>query len=166
VTLPLLLPTARLARLLVSSGPSAWSLSDPARLAVGDALGGSSMVAPAGVMRERIRPGTAIYVLGDPVVYRVLGARQGVEMNGWGPEVMSPRMWREIVRELDRSRPEWVFVQSEYQRDVDAAPEVGTLLRRWYQVLDVPGAGGTWWRTDRPGIAPPTPDGNQVAVTA
>lgn len=166
LAVPPAVPVARLTGLLVAGGPSVWSLSDASRLAVGDALGGSPMVSPAGLMRERVRPGTAIYVLGDPVVYRVLSARQGIEMNGWGPEIMSPRMWREIARELDRSRPEWIFVQAEYQADVDTAPDVAAVLRRWYRVVDVPGGGGTWWHTDSPGGPPPTPDGNRLALAA
>jgi hypothetical protein len=141
-----------------------WSLSDGARLAVGDRIGGSPMVERAAVMRGDVRPGSAIYVLGDPVVYRVLGASQAIEMNGWGPEIMSDRMWDEVVRELDRSRPEWVFVQEDYQPYVDRRPALLRLLGAAYRPVESPGAGGRWWRTDEPARPAPSPGGNQLAV--
>ncbi len=160
-----LLPAPRIVRLvtaLTTSPPGGAPFSDPARLAVGDRIGGSPMVAAASVMHSTIPAGTAIYVLGDPVVYRVLGARQAIEMNGWGPEIMSPRMWAEILRELRRSRPEWVFVESGYQRDIDRAPGLLPFLHQTYTA--VPRPGGVWWHTTRIGTLAPTADGNQVAA--
>ncbi len=151
-------------RLVAAGSAQGWSLADPVRLAVGDRIGGSFMVAPAMTMRGTVQPGTAVYVLGDPVVYRVLGTRQAIEMNGWGPEVMSPRMWDETVRELDRSRPQWVFVQSDYQGNVDRVPALVALLRSAYIEVPSRSAGGRWWRTDEPGTPSPSPEGNLLAT--
>jgi hypothetical protein len=161
---PLLPGTVRLVVALASAGPARWSLADGDRLAIGDRISGSPIVGPALRMRRTVRPGTAIHVFGDPLVYRLLGARPAIEMNGWGPEIMSERMWAETVRELDRSRPEWVFVQVTYQPDVDRVPALVTLLHRDYAPVAVEGAGGTWWRTSAPGSPAPSPEGNQLAA--
>lgn len=151
-------------RLVAAGSAQGWSLSDRVRLAVGDRIAGSPVVAAAATMHDVVPPGTPLYVLGDPVVYRVLGGRQAIEMNGWGPEIMSPRMWREVVRELDRSRPEWIFVQGEYQSYVDGVPALVALLRSAYAPVPVASANGQWWRTDAPGPPAPAPEGNLLAA--
>jgi hypothetical protein len=165
VTAAALMPLAPgVLRLVAAASSQGWSLSDRSRLAAGDRIGRSPLVGEVATMRETVRPGTPMYVLGDPVVYRVLGGRQAIEMNGWGPEIMSPRMWRETVRELERSRPEWVFVEADYQRDVDRVPALLALLRSAYTA--VPSAttsAGTWWRTTAPGSPAPSPEGNRLA---
>ena len=160
--LPLAAPLVTLTRALAADGP-ALDLGDARRLAVGDRIGGSPMVGPAAVMRSTIPPGTAIYVLGDPVVYRVLGARQAIEMNGWGPEIMSPRMWSETLRELRRSRPEWVFVEQDYQSYIDRAPGVTAFLSQAYTATTPLGAEGVWWHTATPGRPAPSVEGNLLA---
>ena len=85
-------------------------------------------------------------------------------MNGWGPEIMSDRMWNETIRELDRSRPEWVFVQQDYQQYVDRRPVLLHLLASAHRPVESTGTGGQWWQTDEPAQPAPSPEGNQLAA--
>jgi hypothetical protein len=119
-----------------------------------------------------ITDGTApIFVIGDPLWYVRLGRAQAVECNGWSPELASSDQWRELERELRRSRPRAIFVNRAAGGEVEAgAPGILGLLATGYRVVSIRPGGdddagaGTWWLTDEPGPPTPTDDGNQLAA--
>jgi hypothetical protein len=70
-------------------------------------------------------------------------------------------VWRELTRELTRSRPSFIFVDPSYAAVLAATPDaagVRDLLAGQYQVF-ARTADGTWYRTPVPGSPVPAPDG-------
>jgi hypothetical protein len=100
-------------------------------------------------------PRDPILVIGDPIYYLLLHRTQAVELNGWSAEQQLPVEWRESTREIERSRPQWVFIGLGNLNLVRAhAPAILTFLGANYRVYRSTSAtyeSGTWWVTDRPG---------------
>jgi hypothetical protein len=150
-------------RLLVTAGrvPS-WGLGQDARNARDFVLTDEHPDQDVAPVRSQIRPGSAIFVLGHPQPYQLLGAREAVEISGWSVTLMPDPVWAELDRELARSRPEWVFVENDDLADLPRRlPRMLGLLAGQYQrVADVPR--GVWYRTTTPGAPSGTPGDNRL----
>lgn len=140
-----------------------WGLGVAARDARDEVLIGESANADVAPVRASIRPGESVYVLGHPQPYRLLGAREAIEVVGWGSVLQPARVWRERERELLRSRPQWLFVEADLRTTVkQLAPQLDTLIDTSYR----PAAAaprGTWYRTDSPGQPSGIPGDNRLA---
>ena len=99
----------------------------------------------AAPVRSMVRPGQAIYVLGDPRIYDLLGAHEAIEITGSAGGLMPPRVWTERDRELVRSRPEFVFLEAGALDDLATlSPGLAAVLRnRYREVARTPG--GAWY---------------------
>jgi len=117
-------------------------------------------------VRGLVRPGEAIYVFGQPQLYTELGTYEALEITGWAATLMPERVWRERDRELVRSRPRLVFVDASIADAVrDHSPGFTAMLAASYRrVGSTPG--GTWYRTDRPGVPAGVPGDNRLTTTA
>ena len=117
-------------------------------------------VEAAGLVAGKIPPGTQIYVLGDPRIIALLHAVPGAEVAGWSA-ALPPIVWAELTRELDRSRPRFVFADGRDWSYAIAGRPVFHLLATQYRVI-ARSADGTWYETDHPGQPLPEPGGNQM----
>jgi hypothetical protein len=73
-------------------------------------------------------------------------------------------VWSERDRELVRSRPRWVFVETDMHGLVtQLAPGFSRLLRTSYRPVATAGR-GTWYRTDAPGTPARIPGDNRLAA--
>jgi len=105
---------------------------------------------------------STVYVLGNPLYYDRLGATQAIPINGWATEQISPRIWSELIRELEVTRPRLILVEGAgSQPAVPArAPALLTFIAAHYHPIRTSPAsdpsGVTWYQSDdlRPG--PPT----------
>ena len=110
-----------------------------------------------------MRPGDAVFVFGLPLIYEQLDAREAVEITGWASTLMPERVWRERDRELVRSRPRLVFVDSSIADAVrDHSPGFVAMLAADYRVVATTPT-GVWYRTDRPGTPAGVPGDNRLA---
>jgi len=163
----LALPLARGPVGVARVAPGGLSLSMSARLARDERLSDGGARAQAAPVIGRVPAGEPIYVLGDPRIYLWTSTRQAVEVHGWSPELSPDRVWRELDRELQRSRPALVYIDAFSAPYLIAhAPGVDAMLRSSYRVLATvpmadgsPGVAGTWWQTSQPGRAVPATDG-------
>jgi hypothetical protein len=121
----------------------------------------SQDVAP---VRAMIHPGDTMYVLGHPQPYQLLGHQEAIEISGWGSILQPAPVWRERDRELVRTRPRWLFIETQMRPDLQTlAPRFSALLTQTYRpVATTPR--GTWYRTDRPGPPSAAPGDNRLAA--
>jgi hypothetical protein len=152
------------AKLVLAGADRPWGLDDVSRIGRNEPGPPTTPQRIAATVADQVAPGDQIYVMGDPAVMTLLHATQGVQIAGWSMPMMPPIVWDELARELDRSRPRLVFVDSRKAwatvRDGDAA-EVFGLLEQQYRVLSST-ADGTWYETDDPGSPLPEPGGNRM----
>jgi hypothetical protein len=92
------------------------------------------------------RPDESLMVLGDPTYQLVAGAPSPVRHNGWSPELYTAAQLAELTADLERVRPDVVFVTA---LNVDVVPqrmpEVARLLATSYErVRSTPV--GDWYR--------------------
>jgi hypothetical protein len=151
-------------RLLFATGQvPTWGLGEADRNARDEVLiheYPSQDVAP---VRGKIRPGDSVYVIGHPQPYQLLHVEEAIEIAGWGSKLQPSLVWRERDRELVRSRPLWVFIETEMSRDVEQlAPRFTTVLAVDYRRIATTPR-GIWYRNDRPGIPAGVPGDNQLA---
>jgi hypothetical protein len=159
--LVLLLPLVRVPLAIRHAPPGTMlGLSEADRIRRGEALPpvASYPVEAAALMAGKVKPGTQIYVLGDPRITTLLHAVQGAEISGWTTD-LPPPAWTELTRELQRSRPRFFYMES---RDWGpGAQGIRALLAQQYKVV-AHAPDGTWYQTDRPGSPVPEPGGNQL----
>ncbi len=75
----------------------------------------------------------SIYVMGNPLIYNIHGARQSIPINGWGLEVFTPRDWTRMISELKSSNPQAIFIASYYQIHIDEkGPEIHEFIASQY----------------------------------
>jgi hypothetical protein len=55
-----------------------------------------------------------IYICGDPLYYLLSGRQQAIALNGWALEYLLPEQWTSLIAQLDRARPGYIFVSTEY----------------------------------------------------
>lgn len=163
LALPLLVFPARLLPAAASEG---FSLSVDARRAIAQHLSEQQRKVDQIVANRPPQLGAddSVYVFSDPQIYLDLGARQAIEMNGWSPDQATPEMWTETLRELERSRPRFIYVENSFLSYLSRSkPEILTFLDRQYSRIPSPGdPNGTWWQTESPGRSAPTPEGNRL----
>ncbi len=142
-----------------SGGPAGLDLT--ARVTRADNGPAAAALRAANEVASRVPPRSPVYVFGDPRILLLLNARQGAEITGWSMEMQPASVWRELDRELTRSRPPFVFVDPTFADVLAGTPEAAgvlDLLARQYQVF-ARTAEGTWYLTLRPGSPIPAPDG-------
>jgi hypothetical protein len=91
--------------------------------------------------------GSAVYVLGDPLILYLGDAAQAVPVNGWSPEYWTGEIWDWVIGDLEAAVPEHVFIS-----DVNAvlaaerSPAFLGLIDRLYErSAETPS--GTWYRS-------------------
>ncbi len=100
------------------------------------------------------RPGP-IYVIGDALVMPLAHRAQAIPLIGSSPEMLPPSTWREMVRELRKATPPYVFVQDGWQMLIDRnSREMRAFLDGHYRVLGRT-AQGTWYEELHPQPAEP-----------
>jgi hypothetical protein len=160
----LLLPSMRGPQRLLFAAPDvpSWGLGVADRNARDEVLISEYAGRDVAPVRALVRPGASMYVIGHPQPYQLLGTREAIEVSGWGAATQPPRVWAERDRELVRSRPEWVFVESDMVPLVrSSAPRFAAVLEESYRkVASAPR--GTWYRTDAPGTPSGIPGDNRL----
>lgn len=86
---------------------------------------------------------TTVYVYGDPRMYRWLGKKQPIAIIGWSPQMQTPTVWNEQIRELKCARPDLVFVSQ--ATDELHEPSLDGFLSSDYRELGS-ASQGMWWR--------------------
>jgi hypothetical protein len=166
VLVALALPPLRQPAHLLAGGSHSWGLDVAARTA----RSGEEVPTPAeraaAVVSGRVRPQEQIYVIGDPTVMLLLGARQGVEVTGWSLEMLPSSVWAELTRELNRSRPRLVYVEDVYRQLIARSGSEGQALQGVFDRYDVVSdtADGIWYETSQPGIPLPASGGAQCML--
>ncbi len=75
----------------------------------------------------------SVYVMGDPLIYVILDARQAIPIHGWSLEFFSPPDWAKLVAQLESNDAQAIFLTSGYQNLVDEkAPEIRDFLASRY----------------------------------
>lgn len=93
---------------------------------------------------ERSRPGD-IFVFGDPLYFSFSGRLPAVRLNGWSPEVMLSDQWTELLADLDRARPIYVFLQDDQLSMIeDRGPAVLDFVEDNYATIAKTEM-GTWY---------------------
>jgi hypothetical protein len=116
-----------------------WSWSDAYRAADADLE----------VLRNgRVLPGP-LYVFGDPVLLLRAHRPQPIPIQGWGPEFLDARAWRELDSDLRSTVPSYIIVD-DYVRSVIRRryPAIIDWIESRYDVAFV-GASGTWYAYPR-----------------
>jgi hypothetical protein len=163
----LLLPMLRgPQRLLFAIGevPS-WGLGEDARLNRDLVLTSQQgLQQDARLVAGVVTPGEPIYVIGDPRLYQLLRARQAIEISGWAVSLMPEPVWHERDRELVRSQPAVIYVESSQAQNVATrSPGLAAMLQRSYAVI-ARGVSGVWYVTDDPGTPSGVPGDNRLHV--
>ena len=112
--------------------------------------------------RSVIGPVSTVYVLGNPLYYDRLGATQAIPINGWATEQITPRIWTELIRELEVTRPRLILVEGAGSQPTvpSHAPGLLTFIAANYHPIRTSPAsdpsGVTWYQSDDPRPGPPT----------
>jgi hypothetical protein len=143
LTVPMLRGPGTMA--LTASGHP-WGLDQRSRIARGQDLDPVThpltMAAP---VAGRVPAGSKVAVLGDPRILMLLHAEQATAVSGWSLHQMPASVWTELGAEMERSQPQFVFVDA---RDWGQSPSAGlyALLRRQYRTIDVT-PDGSWYES-------------------
>lgn len=98
-----------------------------------------------------------IFVWGNPLLYHVSGRGQATAINGWLTIFTIDEQWPVLVEQLREARPEYIFVEREYDRYIGA---VGAPFLEFIESHYTPHASsdvGDWFALapDSPGSAAP-----------
>jgi hypothetical protein len=151
----LAVPLLRGPYLLVRAAPGfgSWALTDAASWQRDTQLSVDPSPSESAPVRDLIAPGTAIYVFGEPRIYRRLDARQAVAVEGWSAAMLPPVAWAELSRELRAARPAFVYVDHDSAGYLPgSAPLLDRALRADYDVVARTDR-GVWYRAHSPGSA-------------
>jgi len=148
--------------LLSGAAPVGLDLASRVARAPGAAQPGGP-AAVAALVRREVAPGTPAVVLGDQRVLELLGSRPGTEVFGVSLWLMPDDVLVELARELDRSRPAWLYVEAGEQdrisrRGSPGARALADVLAGRYR-RQVGTDTGAWFRAVTPGPALPQPGG-------
>ncbi|MFI7588701.1 hypothetical protein ACIB24_16650 [Spongisporangium articulatum] len=163
--LALIVPTAHVPLdILNAPAGDRFGVSERARIVRGQGLPpmATRPVAAAALMAGRIPPGTPVFILGDPRIATLLQTVPATEISGWTIG-LPDGVWAELGRELNRTRPRFVYVDARDWSSVrqGAGAPVFDLLAERYRVVAA-NAQGTWYETSDVGIPLPEPGGNQL----
>lgn len=151
-------------RLIANAGDiEAWGLGEDARNARDFVLLGERHDLEVVDVRDRISPGTPVYVFGHAQVYELVDAVPAIAISGWDVDSKPSRVWRELDRELELARPAWIYIEHGYHGLIaDRAPRLDGMLQTDYH-LAATGRRGDWFRTDEPGRPCGVPCDNRLA---
>jgi hypothetical protein len=85
-----------------------------------------------------------VYFIGDPVFYLVSDRAQAVPLVGWIPEVLLPEQWVELVAQIHRAKPPYLYLDAQDQSYVpesfvrSLSPDYQVLrskLGTWYELV-------------------------------
>ncbi len=77
-----------------------------------------------------------VYVLGDPLIYYLLGKGQAVPLNGWSPEWFLHEQWVELAQQLESKRPQYIFVDNANRTILsEKGQDITVVLSKHYRKL-------------------------------
>lgn len=77
-----------------------------------------------------------IYVAGDPSIYYFSGRTQATILRGWALEYFLSEQWLALIKQLDSSKPPYIFIDYEPQAIIkDKFPNLLEFVEQKYQIL-------------------------------
>jgi hypothetical protein len=69
--------------------------------------------------RSPRRPGD-IFVMGEPIIYHMVGRYQGIPLIGWITELLLEKQWPELINQIQSAQLPYIFIET----DVISSPEI------------------------------------------
>lgn len=86
-----------------------------------------------------------IFIYGDPLYYLLSGRNQAIALNGWDLELLLPEQWTQLIEQLTRVFPPYIFVSTYYFDTVkNRSPKAAQFIEKNYRVLRRSNA-GIWY---------------------
>ncbi|MBE9034787.1 glycosyltransferase family 39 protein [aff. Roholtiella sp. LEGE 12411] len=86
-----------------------------------------------------------IFIIGDPSLYYLSGRNQATSLNGWSVELFVPQQWTELLKELDSSKPAYIFIHNTYKSMIkEKSPKMLEFLEQKYRIEHQSNR-GTWY---------------------
>jgi len=77
-----------------------------------------------------------IFVAGDPSIYYLSGRTQATSLNAWSLELFLSEQWPQLLKELDLSKPPYIFISNDYQPLIKKeCPKILELIEKKYHIL-------------------------------
>ncbi len=77
-----------------------------------------------------------IYVAGDPSIYYFSGRNQATILRGWALEYFLSEQWSALIKQLDSSKPPYIFIDYEPQAIIkEKFPNMLEFVEQKYQIL-------------------------------
>ncbi|QHG17531.1 hypothetical protein [Nostoc sp. ATCC 53789] len=77
-----------------------------------------------------------IYVAGDPSIYYFSGRNQATILRGWALEYFLSEQWSALIKQLDSSKPPYIFIDYEPQAIIkEKFPNLLEFVEQKYQIL-------------------------------
>ncbi|MEH2325168.1 MAG: glycosyltransferase family 39 protein [Nostoc sp.] len=87
----------------------------------------------------------AIFVAGDPSIYYLSGRTQATSLNAWSLELFLSEQWPQLLKELDSSKPPYIFITNQYKTLIqESFPKIIELIEKRYHILSKTNY-GTWY---------------------
>lgn len=87
-----------------------------------------------GFIETELEPDDTLHVFGDPLILMISGRTDAIPINGWAPQTWSPEMWRKILEQLRRAKPDWVYMTGYVARlATHHFPELMDYMRAEYE---------------------------------
>ena len=81
-------------------------------------------------------PGS-IWVAGNPLFYYLSGRSQAVQINGWVLELLLPEQWSDLIKQLRKNRPVYIFFDVGYVKLVpNLSPEIVNFIKKNYSIVN------------------------------
>lgn len=78
-----------------------------------------------------------IYVLGDPILYRLTKRDQAIPTSGWSWDRFPESMWARLVPELVAAKPVYIFIEpNAYELIHQRCPQAETFILQNYEEVD------------------------------
>ncbi|MGF1933686.1 MAG: glycosyltransferase family 39 protein [Nostoc sp. ChiQUE02] len=86
-----------------------------------------------------------IFVAGDPSIYYLSARTQATSLNAWSLELFLSEQWPQLLRELDLSKPPYIFISNNYQTLIkEKFPKILELIDKRYHILSK-ATDGIWY---------------------
>lgn len=106
----------------------------------------STILKDTAFLSQPNQPVTAIYILGNPLYYYLSGRNQATVLGGWSPQFFLPEQWQQLIAELDREAPPYLFIGPEHlQITKERSPATLDFINQHYTVLKTSDA-GIWYQ--------------------
>jgi hypothetical protein len=89
------------------------------------------------------RPDGSLYVFGNPVIYLLANKDQPIPMQGWISEILLPKQWQELLKQLEQARPTYIYIMTEDAKHI--APLITNWLEQHYQTAQT-SKFGVWYQ--------------------